>query len=124
MEKVIVTLKAVYKFDAEELRTRLIEQGMSNIQPADIKEEAFDAAFDLYEFDDLEGEVVFINYDNDKEITIAWAHNTWIDLIHEANVGTADELIQYVNQHLYKVNNEDTFTRSNEFWYNKIRSKK
>jgi len=46
MDKIKVTLSRVYEYDADVLRTMLIEEGLSNIQPEDLKQLARSLAYE------------------------------------------------------------------------------
>jgi hypothetical protein len=52
-----------------------------------------------------------------RTIKIAFAGLNWFDLTNDINIGSADELVTYVNNNRYLVDNHYTFMRSNEFWF-------
>lgn len=53
-----------------------------------------------------------------KKIKILFAGIKWVDITHNKSVGDAKELINYVNNHRYTVDNDDCFLHSRLFWYN------
>jgi hypothetical protein len=54
-----------------------------------------------------------------RMIKIVYAGSYWIDISNNIAFSDADKLIDHVNTWNIVVENEDCFTRSNEFWYKK-----
>lgn len=50
------------------------------------------------------------------EIYIAYSFVNWIDLSNDKLIGSAENLIQYVNKNRLKVMNKKCFLFSNKLW--------
>lgn len=52
------------------------------------------------------------------KIKIIFLGRHWADVTHSRNIGSAEDLVEYVNTNRYLVDNESCFKFSKQFWYN------
>jgi hypothetical protein len=62
IEQIRVTLRASYVYNVDALHNQLLEDGMTDIQPSDVKELAVALAYDRLEIEDTSSEVTYLSY--------------------------------------------------------------
>jgi len=62
IEQIRVTLRASYVYNVDALHNQLLEDGMTDIQPSDVKELAVALAYDRLEIEDTSSEATYISY--------------------------------------------------------------
>lgn len=55
---------------------------------------------------------------NIKEISISLAGSFWLDVTNDIRIGSAENVVKYVNQEKLIVKNEQSFNDCDKFWYN------
>jgi len=55
-----------------------------------------------------------------RTIYIVWLATKWVDATNDITIGTAEELIEYVNSWNIVVKNESSSLDCEKFWYNRI----